>query len=794
MQVELRLLQRQLAGLDLGQVEDVADDARQRARAVVDLGQVLAAPGLVEPRLPREPGQAHQTIERRADLVAGVGQEGALGPVGRLGLVARTRQRLGHGAAFGHVLGNPDRGALGRVVRVDRSRQHAAGEGAAVLAAHRALELHRLAERKARSDQSAQFLVGGFVHRRHGRRLPHQLVGLPAEHLRESRVDELEVAVAGERDADRRVVEDRLALQPLALGAGHVAAVDHEVLAPFHAEARSRHQQREVAPLAVAEHHRQVAQLALLAHQGDEALARVARPPHAQLHRGAADRLLARPARQRHEGIVDHHVAAGDDVGEGDQVGAGGHHVRQQRLAAFARQLGAEALGLVAVDRQDRRAALGLDVDAGHLHRQAPAGRGVQPELLRRRGLAHRQRGQPGGAARGEIARAVAVLVEGQQRLADELARRPGAEQRQRGDVGVEHAAVAVQHQRRRRTREQFAVARLGGRPLQLGFALGRDVPTHAPVAAENAAPVEARPAGQGEPVLPPVGADAPDDELREGPARFQVGAQRVHRVDVQPETFHVPGGTADAPLHGDHRRSLGLLRHLREAQRGVGLPVPVRRHRQQTDESLLAPAQAGHRGVERATHQQADDGAGDQQGALARGPQSDLLRSPARRRPAGHFQRRQHAEKQALRDRRAERGAPGHQRCRGGQQHRHEGQCHQAQALAADQRDQPRPHAAQSERELHRLDKAQRARPQRRQQEQAGHQAAHCHRASRRPARRGLGRHGEQQHVHQRDQHADHHEQAHHPGVAALAVLAVAQSTPLVRGRRHVGVPGHPG
>ena len=602
------------------------------------------------------------------------------------------------------------------------------------------------------------------------------------------------MTVAGERDADRRVVENRLALQPLALGTRHVATVDHEVLAPFHAEARGRHQQREVAALPVAEHHRQIAHLAALAHQGHEALARIARAPDAELHRGAADGLVARPARQGHEGVVDHHVAAGDDVGQRDQVGAGGDHVRQQRLAALARQLRAQPLGLVAIDRQDRGAALGLDVDAGHLHREAPAGRGVQPELLRRRRLAHRQRGQPGGAARGQLARAVALLVERQQRLADQLAGRPGAEQRQRGHVGVEHAAVAVQHQRRWRAREQLAVARLGGPALQLGLALGCDVAPHAPIAGEHAAVVEARTPAHGQPVVTPVRADASQHQRRERAPRLEVGAQGVHRVRVEPEAVDVPGRAADAPLDGQCRHAGALLGHVGEAQLRVHLPVPVGRHGQQADEALFAATQAGHGGVQRAPHELADHGAGQQQRDMAGQQFRHLVQRARGQQAAGHFQRRQQREEQALSRGCAQGHAARHQRrCR--QQHRHEAQGHQPEALPADQGNRVDADAAHAQRQGHRAHQREGVRPQRQRSEHARHDAADDRRPARRSAGSHLGRHVEKHREHQRHEHADDHEQAHRGGVvAAPGIGRVATRASVVRDGRHGGALVHPG
>ena len=107
----------------------------------------------------RQPRQAEQAVQRRADLVAGVGEEGALGPVRGLGGVARRGQRLLDAAPLGHVLGDPDRAALARVRRIDRLRQDARPEQAAVAAPHLALELDLLAGGEQRPGDAADLGV-----------------------------------------------------------------------------------------------------------------------------------------------------------------------------------------------------------------------------------------------------------------------------------------------------------------------------------------------------------------------------------------------------------------------------------------------------------------------------------------------------------------------------------------------------------------------------------------------------------------------------------------------------------
>ena len=83
-QVEVQRLQLELARLDLGEVEDVVDDRQQRLAARAH-GLGVAPLLLVQLGVQQQPGHADDAVHGRADLVAHVGQELALGDVGRLG-------------------------------------------------------------------------------------------------------------------------------------------------------------------------------------------------------------------------------------------------------------------------------------------------------------------------------------------------------------------------------------------------------------------------------------------------------------------------------------------------------------------------------------------------------------------------------------------------------------------------------------------------------------------------------------------------------------------------------------
>ena len=224
-QVEGLGLHVELAGLYLGQVEDLADDRRQQVGALADLVQVLAQPLGRHARLAGQAGQPGQAVQRRADFVAGVGQKGALGPAGGFGSVARAGQRLLGQTLGGHVFGDPDRAAMGQVERVDRLGAQPHGEAAAVAAPALALQIDRLAAQQRRADGKAQCFELHRVVPQRLQRQPRQAVWAPAVHLLKPGVGHDEPALAREGDADRGVGQDGLELQPGPCGLGHVARV-----------------------------------------------------------------------------------------------------------------------------------------------------------------------------------------------------------------------------------------------------------------------------------------------------------------------------------------------------------------------------------------------------------------------------------------------------------------------------------------------------------------------------------------------------------------------------------------
>ena len=78
----------ELAGLDLGKIEDVVDDGQQALTAVANRARDLALV-VVELRIQQHAAHPDHAIHRRADLVAHRRQEAALRFVGGLGGGAR---------------------------------------------------------------------------------------------------------------------------------------------------------------------------------------------------------------------------------------------------------------------------------------------------------------------------------------------------------------------------------------------------------------------------------------------------------------------------------------------------------------------------------------------------------------------------------------------------------------------------------------------------------------------------------------------------------------------------------
>ncbi len=98
-------VQLQFAGLDLGRVEQVVDQAEQGLGGAAGFFHVAALLGIQRCALGKA-AEADDGVQRRADLVADIGQKGALGNIGGVGRVAGAGQLGVAGAQIGGARGD----------------------------------------------------------------------------------------------------------------------------------------------------------------------------------------------------------------------------------------------------------------------------------------------------------------------------------------------------------------------------------------------------------------------------------------------------------------------------------------------------------------------------------------------------------------------------------------------------------------------------------------------------------------------------------------------------------------
>jgi hypothetical protein len=98
---ERDLLEVELAGLDLGEVEDVVDQVQQRVGRLLRRAADSALLRASAERLQQQLGHADDAVHRRADLVAHVGEELALRARRALGRVARGAQLPSDALSYG---------------------------------------------------------------------------------------------------------------------------------------------------------------------------------------------------------------------------------------------------------------------------------------------------------------------------------------------------------------------------------------------------------------------------------------------------------------------------------------------------------------------------------------------------------------------------------------------------------------------------------------------------------------------------------------------------------------------
>ncbi len=231
-------VQPHAAGLHAGEVEQVADH-RQQVRAgvanVADLQQVRGVQRAPRVHLQHR-REAQDRVERRAQLVAHVGDELGLGAVGVLGRDARRHGRLGH-AALGDVVQHP--AAVDLVVA---HHHHAGGLGLerrAVGALH-GDDAGGVAVDAATRDQLVEARVGGRDEPRATQALDGGLVA--AEHRARGRV-------GGEHVAAHRGLQHRVEVGLVQQAEAPLAAAHRAFGVAVGADVHERHHRaHQLAP------------------------------------------------------------------------------------------------------------------------------------------------------------------------------------------------------------------------------------------------------------------------------------------------------------------------------------------------------------------------------------------------------------------------------------------------------------------------------------------------------------------------------------------------------------------
>ena len=240
-------LERELAGLDLREVEDVGEDAVRLCARVEDLLEVVArASPAAATRTQGQPGQAEQAVQRRADLVAGVGEEGALGPARRLGGVARRGERLRRGGAAR---------SRRRRSRSCRLRRAACGSTAWPSRRHQnrlpSCGASRARSRTAcRPASSGPAIAADLARSRHRRSRPPRRARRASSPARQPNIASKRGFACTKRRSRVRAMPIEARSRIAACSSrvrsvlGDVARVDDQVVAPVHREARGRDQHR----------------------------------------------------------------------------------------------------------------------------------------------------------------------------------------------------------------------------------------------------------------------------------------------------------------------------------------------------------------------------------------------------------------------------------------------------------------------------------------------------------------------------------------------------------------------
>ena len=211
LRIEGQILEHHLARLDAGNVENVVQQGQQRLPGRQQRLQTLLAIGLVRIRHQRQLCHAEDAVHRRANLMAHRRQELTLRHTRCLRRLLGADQFALHRFLFGDILEYPDTARL-RLGRIDQLAVHAHPHFVAIFMPHQALggktgTLHQLWI--GLTSEGFVILLGQEEQTR--TRVRHAALGI-AEHLGHAPVRPDLTTIANQRDADARIVEDRLQL------------------------------------------------------------------------------------------------------------------------------------------------------------------------------------------------------------------------------------------------------------------------------------------------------------------------------------------------------------------------------------------------------------------------------------------------------------------------------------------------------------------------------------------------------------------------------------------------------
>ena len=195
-QMELCRLEAHFAGLDLGEIKNVVDDAQQIARRRVHLFDVIALLG-AQVGLQRQMRHPNDGIHGGADFVAHVGQKTRLHAGRIFGQLFGLAHQFGGLALLRHIVKHPHR-AQRQVVRIDGAATDAAPEAAAILAAHFLGAVVNLAAQDVLIGAIGEHHVGWIPH---PRGLPHEGAQRPAKQLIQAVIGAHDLPFLDEGDA-----------------------------------------------------------------------------------------------------------------------------------------------------------------------------------------------------------------------------------------------------------------------------------------------------------------------------------------------------------------------------------------------------------------------------------------------------------------------------------------------------------------------------------------------------------------------------------------------------------------